>query len=194
MRPRRRAEKQSFERSCAASSVACGFHASLEAEERQYSEPADWVFPSFRLEGKQPRVANMLVKDHLRSAAVKAGILSSHRDARGQLVDDDPRRFGFHNLRHSLASFLIRMRTDPKTANFASLQRRQANTSVLHSCSQPGSHGRSRENAQSDPRPRCRAKRTESGLHRNCSGLSSSTRPVGETAFNARSECGLRAD
>jgi integrase len=29
--------------------------------------------------------------------------------------DDDPRRFGFHNLRHSLASFLIRIRTDPKT-------------------------------------------------------------------------------
>src|SRR5437773_6261678 len=50
-----------------------------------------------------------------RPAAVKAGVLSSHRDLRGRLVDDDPRRFGFHNLRHSLASFLIRMRTDPKT-------------------------------------------------------------------------------
>jgi len=56
----------------------------------------------------------MLVEDHLRPA-VKAGILSSHRDAKGKLVDDDPRRFGFHNLRHSLASFLIRTRTDPKT-------------------------------------------------------------------------------
>jgi integrase len=30
-------------------------------------------------------------------------------------VDDDPRRFGFHNLRHSLASFLVRTKTDPKT-------------------------------------------------------------------------------
>src|SRR5438094_5466011 len=57
-----------------------------------------WVFPSFRLEGKQPRVANMLVEDHLRPAAVKAGALSSHRDHRGRLIDDDPRRFGFHNL------------------------------------------------------------------------------------------------
>jgi integrase len=28
---------------------------------------------------------------------------------------DDPRPCGFHNLRHSLASFLIRIRTDPKT-------------------------------------------------------------------------------
>jgi integrase len=46
---------------------------------------------------------------------VKAGVLSSHRDVRGQFVDDDPRRFGFHNLRHSLASFLIRIRTDQKT-------------------------------------------------------------------------------
>jgi hypothetical protein len=30
-------------------------------------------------------------------------------------LDDDPRRLGFHNPRHSLASFLIRIRTDPKT-------------------------------------------------------------------------------
>jgi hypothetical protein len=56
-----------------------------------------------------------VVEDHLRPAAVKARALSSHRDLQGQLVDDDPRRFGFHNLRHSLASFLIRIRTDPKT-------------------------------------------------------------------------------
>ena len=57
----------------------------------------------------------MLVEDYLRPAAAKAGILSSHRDDRGRLVEDDPRRFGFHNLRHSLASFLVRIRTDPKT-------------------------------------------------------------------------------
>jgi len=80
-----------------------------------YSQPDDWVFPSFRLKGRQPRVANMLVEDYLRPAAVKAGVLSSHRDKHGRVVDDDARRFGFHNLRHSLASFLIRMRTDPKT-------------------------------------------------------------------------------
>ena len=28
---------------------------------------------------------------------------------------DNPHRFGFHNLRHSLASFLVRTKTDPKT-------------------------------------------------------------------------------
>lgn len=80
-----------------------------------YAHDGDWVFPSFRLKGSQPRVANMLVEDYLRPAAVKVGILSSHRDGEGRLVDDDPRRFGFHNLRHSLASFLVRTKTDPKT-------------------------------------------------------------------------------
>jgi integrase len=31
------------------------------------------------------------------------------------LAKNDTRRFGFHNLRHSLASFLVRTKTDPKT-------------------------------------------------------------------------------
>ncbi len=84
-------------------------------QKTKYSQLDDWVFASSRLNGKQPRVANMLVEDYLRPAAAKAGILSSHRDEQGRLVEDDPRRFGFHNLRHSLASFLVRIRTDPKT-------------------------------------------------------------------------------
>ena len=79
-----------------------------------YSQSGDWVFPSFKLKGQQPRVANMLVEDYLRPAAVKVGSFIAPR-RRGQMVDDDPRRFGFHNLRHSLASFLVRIRTDPKT-------------------------------------------------------------------------------
>jgi len=66
-----------------------------------FSQPTDWVFPSFRRKGRQPRTANMLVEDHLRPAAVAAGVL----------FRDDSRRFGFHNLRHSLASFLVRSKT-----------------------------------------------------------------------------------
>jgi hypothetical protein len=34
---------------------------------------------SFKLKGQQPRMANMLVEDYLRPAAVKVGILSSLR-------------------------------------------------------------------------------------------------------------------
>ena len=70
-----------------------------------YPQAESWVFPSSRLKGRKPRAANMLVEDYLRPAAVKAAVIS----------DGDPCRFGFHNLRHSLASFLVRTKTDPKT-------------------------------------------------------------------------------
>jgi integrase len=70
-----------------------------------YSGDQDWVFPSFSLKGKKPRVANMLVEDHLRPAAVAAEVLK----------EGDTVRFGFHNLRHSLASFLVQAGTNPKT-------------------------------------------------------------------------------
>jgi site-specific recombinase XerD len=47
----------------------------------------------------------MLVADHLRPAAIAAGVLKQ----------GDPARFGYHNLRHSLASFLVQAGKDPKT-------------------------------------------------------------------------------
>lgn len=70
-----------------------------------YAQLTDWVFPSLKLSGRKPRAANMLVEDYLRPAAVRAGIIG----------EGDPCRFGFHNLRHSLASFLVRSKFDPKT-------------------------------------------------------------------------------
>jgi integrase len=72
--------------------------------ESPYNQDGDWVFPSSKLKGKKPRVGNMLVQDYIHPAAETIGILGK----------DDPRRFGFHNLRHSLASFLVRAQTDPK--------------------------------------------------------------------------------
>ena len=62
-----------------------------------YSQDGDWVFPSFRNKGKTPRVANMLCSDHLRPAAIAAGVLKGDQDV----------RFGFQTMRHSLASFLV---------------------------------------------------------------------------------------
>jgi integrase len=72
-------------------------------ETTAYAGTEDFIFGSDRLKGKQPRVPNMLVEDHLRPAAKQ--------------VIEIPRghRFGFHNLRHALTSFLVEIGTDSKT-------------------------------------------------------------------------------
>jgi integrase len=83
-----------------------------------YSKNSDWVFPSFKLEGKQPRLQGMIVKDYLRPAAARAGVLSFRmKESNGKkvMVITDDRTFGFHALRHSLATFLVSEDVDPKT-------------------------------------------------------------------------------
>lgn len=72
-------------------------------QESPYSQDTDWVFPSFRKNGKQPRVANMLVADYLRPIALQLGVLR----------EGEKTRFGFHTLRHSLASFLVSQNVNP---------------------------------------------------------------------------------
>ena len=52
---------------------------------------------AFRMKGRQPLTGNMLTEDYLRPSATAVGVLKE---------DDTTTRFGFHNLRHSLASFL----------------------------------------------------------------------------------------
>jgi integrase len=47
----------------------------------------------------------MLSQDYLRPATVKAGVIGAEEKV----------RFGFHNLRHSLATFLVEHGEDPKT-------------------------------------------------------------------------------
>ena len=68
-----------------------------------YAGEENFIFASDRLKGKRPRVPNMLVEDHLRPAAK-------------QVIEiPDGHRFGFHNLRHALTSFLVEIGTDSKT-------------------------------------------------------------------------------
>jgi hypothetical protein len=40
-----------------------------------YGRPTDWVFASAKTHGRTPRVGNVLVADHLRPAAIKAGVV-----------------------------------------------------------------------------------------------------------------------
>jgi integrase len=72
--------------------------------ETPYGKPEDWIFPSMKLHGRKPLSASITAADRLRPAAIKAGI----RLEPGQ-------RFGFHNFRHSLATFLVSKGKDVKT-------------------------------------------------------------------------------
>jgi integrase len=72
--------------------------------ETMYGRPNDWVFASTRNRGRKPRSSSVLTFDHLRPAAIAAGV----KLKKGQ-------RFGFHNFRHGLASWLVNQGTDIKT-------------------------------------------------------------------------------
>jgi len=79
----------------------------LRAWRRQtpYAKDTDFVFPSFRAQGRVPLSASIFVADHLRPAAEKAGVHI-----------DDGQRFGLHNLRHSLSNWLVnKAKVEPKT-------------------------------------------------------------------------------
>lgn len=109
-------------------------------KETMYGKDTDWIFASSRTKGKTPRVGNMLVRSYLYPAAVKAGVLTTtnikvmrtikkkgkkvkaevevpiYFDKTGKRV----KRFGFHQFRHSLSSFLTtKKKVDPKTAQTA---------------------------------------------------------------------------
>ena len=82
-----------------------------------YAAPTDWVFASEKEKGRIPRVGNMLVSDHLRPAAIKAGVLCVAEDGTVYDSSGSPvKRFGFHNLRHSLSTALMTgEKEDPRT-------------------------------------------------------------------------------
>jgi len=65
-------------------------------EQSLYAKASDWIFPSLRLKGEKPRSASIAGRDYLRAAVVKAGVIEKGTS----------KRFGWHNLRPSLATFL----------------------------------------------------------------------------------------
>jgi integrase len=70
-----------------------------------YAKEADFVFPSIKANGRVPLSASIFVADHLRPAAIRAGVPVQP----GQ-------RFGLHNLRHSLSNWMVnKAKVEPKT-------------------------------------------------------------------------------
>jgi integrase len=104
--------------------------------ESPYSGDDDWVFASFRNKGKTPRSGSILVTDYLKKAAYDAGVLKV-----GEKV-----QFGMHNLRHSLATYLIAVGRDIKTVQTILRHANPLTTLQLYA------HGRSqdRSDAQGD--------------------------------------------
>lgn len=70
-----------------------------------FGKGTDFVFPSLKAEGRVPLSPAVFVADHLRPAAIVAGV-----------EIPEGYRFGFHNMRHSLSSWLVnKAKVEPKT-------------------------------------------------------------------------------
>ena len=96
-------------------------------KETMYAKPTDWVFASTKLKGAKPRCGSIASQSYLYPAAAKAGVFRSveERDQSGKLVrvryfdlSGRPiKRWGWHNLRHSLVSWLVSNGVDVKTVS-----------------------------------------------------------------------------
>jgi integrase len=84
---------------------ALAYHLKEWRAQTSYAKETDFIFPSLKAEGRMPLSPAVFVADHLRPAALKAGVQIPH----GQ-------RFGLHNLRHSLSNWLVnKAKVEPKT-------------------------------------------------------------------------------
>jgi integrase len=107
--------------------------------ETMYGGPTDWVFASTKLKGAKPRCGSIASQTYLYPAAVKAGVFHSveERNRVGEIIrvryfdlaDNPVTRWGWHNLRHSLASWLISNDVDLKTVS-SMLRHRNPNTTL----------------------------------------------------------------
>jgi len=89
--------------------------------ESLYSKDDHWIFPSLKEKGQIPRVASCCSQDYLRPAAIKAGVIPEGYTG----------RFGWHNLRHSLATFLAAT-TDLKTTQSILRHKKIATTAEIY--------------------------------------------------------------
>jgi len=96
-------------------------------QQTPYACNGDWVFASTKLKGKKPRCGSIASQCYLYPAAANAGVFDSveERNGSGALVhvryvdfNGNPiKRWGWHNLRHSLASWLVSAGVDVKTVS-----------------------------------------------------------------------------
>jgi integrase len=91
-------------------------------QESPYSGDDDWVFPSLTERGRIPRSASAAAQDYLRPAAVYAGVIE----------EGSSKRFGFHNLRHSLAEFLAENVENPAIAMKILRHRKLSTTTQIY--------------------------------------------------------------
>jgi integrase len=92
-----------------------------------YGKPTDWVFASTKLKGAKPRCGSIASQTYLYPAAAQVGVLQAveERDKDGRLIrtryfdsaGNPVKRWGWHNLRHSLASWLVSNGVDVKTVS-----------------------------------------------------------------------------
>src|ERR1035437_880348 len=81
--------------------------------ESAYALDDDFVFASRKLMGRKPRRASMVVADHVKPAAVRAGVIDV-KDGKTYLDGELVKRFGFHTFRHSLTSWLMANDENPQ--------------------------------------------------------------------------------
>jgi integrase len=81
--------------------------------ESAYASDDDFVFASRKLMGRKPRRGSMVVADHLKPAAVRAGVIEV-KDGKTYMGGELVKRFGFHTFRHSLTSWLMANGENPQ--------------------------------------------------------------------------------
>jgi len=87
--------------------MVTGLAALMEAwrAETMYRSDTDFIFPSIKLGGTQPRTGGILVTDYIHPAAVAADVLEL-RDGVLYYDGEPVLRFGLHSMRHGLATWL----------------------------------------------------------------------------------------